>query len=433
MKIYYDLINSIITSKQILPALKRVDNELIDEKEPREVLKFIKEHYAKYSIVPEKDIVIHNFPDFEYEPKFNTVSSYIDAIYKHRFNASWKRSIQKMVADVKEGTFAPEDLIKHSCMFINESKKYLGTEEASVDVSKDESYINLYRERKLGASTGLKTYIPAIDKKGTMKPGHLIYIFARTGVGKTWFTIYNLMKLHEDGFVVLFCSLEMTKEEVEDRIYCLMAKINYTDLMQGTLTEVEEQKLYAAAKEFHASKTPMYIYNPASTTVENIESEIVEVDPDMAFVDYIDLIDSSEKGLSAKEAAAKKSKALKQMARRRKIPIGIIAQSNREFAKAMMEKEMGGDDDGLYLPGTHNLANADECGRDADLIIGLSNVKDKKQLYIGTVKGRFVKKNASIVDFDPDHGIFNPIIDMEDQVRTDLNEQKETFKKYVKK
>jgi replicative DNA helicase len=233
----------------------------------------------------------------------------------------------------------------------------------------------------------------------------------------------------------MIVSLEMSKIEVEERIYCLKAEVSYTGLLNGTLTDSEEARFYSAKEKLRISKNPFFIYNPASATVEQIGAEIKEKRPDIVFIDFLDLVADSERGLNKKEATAKKSKALKMIARSEKLPVVVISHSNREFEKISIEREMSGDSSGeVYLPGENNIANADECGRDADLMIGLAEDKKKKKLYIGTVKGRFVKKNASVVEFDPDYGRFVPTIDLEDQVTESPNgEEKETFKKYSKK
>ena len=89
-----------------------------------------------------------------------------------------------------------------------------------------EKHFESIRERSLamGGSPGIKTGFNAIDLAYPtgMAPGHLIVMIGWPGRGKTWFSSYLACKAWEQGFKPMIISLEMSPENMRDRIYTIM-------------------------------------------------------------------------------------------------------------------------------------------------------------------------------------------------------------------
>jgi replicative DNA helicase len=94
------------------------------------------------------------------------------------------------------------------------------------DLESAEKHFKSVKERSaaMGGSPGILTGFDAIDKAYPtgMAPGHLIVAIGWPGRGKTWFTSYLACKAWEQGFKPMIVSLEMSPENMRDRIYTML-------------------------------------------------------------------------------------------------------------------------------------------------------------------------------------------------------------------
>ena len=116
---------------------------------------------------------------------------------------------------------------------------------------------NLYESK--GGLTGLSTGFKDLDKlTAGLQPSDLILVAARPSMGKTAFTlnIASHVALKEDKPVAFF-SLEMSKEQLMQRMLCAEGLVESQRLRVGDLDEQDWQKLIAAADKF--SKAPFIL------------------------------------------------------------------------------------------------------------------------------------------------------------------------------
>jgi replicative DNA helicase len=105
------------------------------------------------------------------------------------------------------------------------------------DYKEAEKHFQSIKDRSdvMGGSPGIRTGFKAIDYAYPtgMAPGHLIVMIGWPGKGKTWFSSYLACKAWEQGFKPMIVSLEMTPENMRDRIYTMMGSSILINLMTG--------------------------------------------------------------------------------------------------------------------------------------------------------------------------------------------------------
>ena len=176
---------------------------------------------------------------------------------------------------------------------------------------------------------GIKTGIHSLDKiiQG-MDNGDLILIAARPAVGKTAFATQialNTSKTHCTALI----SLEMTNEQLYDRIMANMSGIELNRIRRSYNIPEQEYRMFENANE--ASAEQNLILSDDLTTVSEMYVFLKRHKCELAVIDYAQLIrpeDGRYKGNRYAEVG-EISHRLKQMAKKLDIPIVLLTQLNR--------------------------------------------------------------------------------------------------------
>lgn len=162
-------------------------------------------------------------------------------------------------------------------------------------------------------------------------PGQLIAIGARPGMGKSVLAVDILRRacIEEDLPGILF-SLEMTADEVMDRVMAAEASVNLGKFAKGALTEHDWQKVSGA--QARVTGAPMLIDDSASVGLGHIRSRLRHMarttPARIAILDYLQLMQMPTADTREQSIAAV-TRDLKLMAREFGIPIVVLAQLNR--------------------------------------------------------------------------------------------------------
>ena len=181
-----------------------------------------------------------------------------------------------------------------------------------------------------GKRSTIKTGFPSVDGiLGGMVQGGLYVIAARPGVGKTAFSV-AIADMIAKNRSVLFVYLEMTENELNARRIAAVsnASFTYSKLMFGKTTESEDVAVIEACSELYKRK--LRILEASRMTVSAIEIEARNTSAEILMIDYLSLIDSTNRKLSEYERVTQISGELKRMAKRLNIPVICMAQLNRE-------------------------------------------------------------------------------------------------------
>ncbi len=230
-------------------------------------------------------------------------------------------------------------------------------EENALKLLKSFNEATLDREQRDATETG----IARLDKAlfGGFYKKNLIILGASSGAGKTTLALQIADNIARDGQDVLIFSLEMSKEELiaksisrlmylEDKklngVYstgkgCLSTRQILAGAMYEGKASKETQELYSRAYEDYRDNLAEHIFinecnENLEITIDEIEARIkrqLDVTERKPFVviDYLQIIENKEKGLTDIQATGKIVKDLKRLARKYKITILVISAFNR--------------------------------------------------------------------------------------------------------
>lgn len=182
------------------------------------------------------------------------------------------------------------------------------------------------KEQHKGVPTGfglLDKYIMGLNR------GNLILIGARPAMGKTSFALnlaLNVSMLAKKKCVVF--SLEMTKEELGERLLSSQAGVESQKLKSGELTQEEWVRLGNAAGQFN--DVELYLDDTSAITVPEIKSRIRRMkNVDCIIIDYLGLIASATKKENRVQEVSEITRNLKMLAKDLNIPVICCAQLSR--------------------------------------------------------------------------------------------------------
>ncbi len=183
-----------------------------------------------------------------------------------------------------------------------------------------------------GVATGLK----GIDRRlGGLLPGQLVFIGARPGQGKSALLMQIAANVAATGKSVGHFSLEMSAKELLTRLACSKAKVDSSLLKEGLVSESEQGRFIDASKAL--ARIPLVIEDRNVGTVDLIAAKarqmIVETGLKLLVIDYVQLMQSSNRKASRYEVVTEVTAALKQLAMDLEIPIIAGAQLNRDVEK----------------------------------------------------------------------------------------------------
>lgn len=191
---------------------------------------------------------------------------------------------------------------------------------------------------------GCKTGLFELDDVITsLRPGQLVVVAARPGMGKTSLAA-NIMvhaaKVQRKN--VLFFSLEMTREEVVERIISSEAAIESIKLRTGNLSDSDFKKIWVAADELQ--NAPLYIDDRSVVTPFDVLAQARKLNAqihletpgrglDLIVVDYIQIMKGGGNAESRALEVAAITGGLKVIAKDLRVPVVALSQLNRESTK----------------------------------------------------------------------------------------------------
>lgn len=169
----------------------------------------------------------------------------------------------------------------------------------------------------------LDKYITGLNKSD------LILIGARPAMGKTSFALnlaQNVSMVAKKKCV--FFSLEMTKEQLAERLLSSRAGVPSQKLRTGELNDDEWVRLGNAAGDYE--QVELYLDDSSNTTVPEIKSKIRRLkNVDIVIIDYLGLIQSAVRKENRVQEVSEITRNLKMMAKDLNIPVVCCAQLSR--------------------------------------------------------------------------------------------------------
>lgn len=272
-------------------------------------------------------------------------------------------------------------------------------------------YFKMLEERSKtgGGLTGVSTGYNDLDRMTAgLQGSDLIIVAGRPSMGKTAFSLNVAENVADNGGKVAIFSLEMSKEQLLERMVCSQAQVAGENLRRGSLNEDQWANVKQALGKI--KQWDLEIDDNPSITVAEIRSKVRQSHSqkplDLIVIDYLGLINMGGNGISKNEAVGETTKALKQLAREIGCPIIVLSQLNRGVEAREDKRPMMSD-----------LRDSGSVEQDADVIMflyrdeyydadspakGIAEVIISKQRKgaVGTVQLAFLKNITRFVNLE---------------------------------
>ncbi len=213
------------------------------------------------------------------------------------------------------------------------------------------------REKYLGIPSG----ISSLDVLTTgLNRSDMIIVGARPGMGKTSFAlnIARNVALQQKRTVVFF-NLEMSCEQMVNRLLSSEARVSGKKLRTGELTPDEWTRIGQAAATL--CQAPMYLDDTASITVPEMMSRVRRLDDvGLIIIDYLQLMHSGKKTENRVNEVSEITRSLKIMAKELNVPVMVCAQLARTTEKQANHR-----------PALADLRESGSIEQDADQVLFL--------------------------------------------------------------
>ncbi len=208
---------------------------------------------------------------------------------------------------------------------------------------------------------GIPTGISALDEITTgLNRSDLIIVGARPGMGKTSFAlnIARNVAMQQKRTVAVF-NLEMSREQMVNRLLSSEARVSSKKLRTGNLTPDEWTRMASAAGQL--GQAPIYLDDTASITVATMKARLLRL-KDLGFVviDYLQLMHSGKRTENRVTEVSEITRSLKIMAKELNVPIMVCAQLARATEKQANHR-----------PGLSDLRESGSIEQDADQVLFL--------------------------------------------------------------
>ncbi len=221
----------------------------------------------------------------------------------------------------------------------------------------------LYNQKQhvTGVPTG---FIKLDDKTAGLHGSELILIAARPAMGKTAFALnIGTYAATRANVPVAIFSLEMSKDQLANRILCSEALVDSNNVRTGKLSDEELSKLAETSGEL--SQAPIYVDDTPGISVMEIRAKCrkmkLEKNIGLIIIDYLQLIQGSAKNANNRvQEIAEISRSLKILAKELNVPVIALSQLSRAVESR---------DD--HRPMLSDLRESGSIEQDADIVMFL--------------------------------------------------------------
>ena len=396
------VISSVCKNKDISTLLADNVDELFQSH--KDVWDGLKSYYMKFKSVPEVGVLTDRYRDFTVVDTTAETGYYLDQLKNDFISSKLKNILLKSGSALKENAAARvlADIQKDLSSLNKHTNNVRDLD--LTDFKNAESHIIALRDRSaaMGGSPGIATGFKAIDYAYPtgMAPGHLIVAIGWPGRGKTWFTSYLACRAWEQGFKPMIVSLEMSPENMRDRIYTMLGSgmFRASDFSRGDIN-LDDFNSWGE-KKFKDKNGFIVVSNEglADVTPQTIQAKIDQHKPDIVICDYHQLFTDTKRSNSEVERNRNISREFKMLAVTNNIPIIDITAATMDDVS---------DQDSPPLMSQVAWSKAIEY--DADMAMAIHRHPDTNIIEVVSRKNRHGKNFSFYLDWDIDRGIIKEI------------------------
>lgn len=337
-----------------------------------------------------------------------------DRFYQRKIITACSDVIQQAQSPQTQVTSLIESVEKTFLEISNESDTSGGLVPVSQIVESTMKEIE-HRIQTEGTLTGVTTGLRDLDEKtGGWQDSDLVILAARPAMGKTALALNWALSAVQSGKKVNFFTLEMSKEQLLERLAASLARVDSNRMRKGDLTEDDLNRVAYAFRELHKYDTTLAIDETPGITLSELRSRCrryhKEHGVDLIVIDYLQLMAGSAQAQKQgrEREVSEISMGLKGLAKELKVPVIALAQLNR-----------GPDSRTDKRPKISDLRESGSMEQDADMICFVyrdeyynPNSEDagKGEIIIGknrhgetgTVMAAYLGQFLQFVDLAPD-------------------------------
>lgn len=230
---------------------------------------------------------------------------------------------------------------------------------------------------------GVPTHFTQLDSLlSGLQKSDLILLGARPSYGKTALALDIARQAALSGRSVGIFSLEMSREQVTDRIIASQAQIPLWRLRTGRLNDDLEFSLVQQALD-ELSKTQMFIDDTPSPTTLQMRSMArrlqIEHGLDLIVVDYLQLVQPRTSSDNIVQQVTEVSRGLKTLARELNVPVLALSQLSRDVDKREVK-----------IPRLSDLRESGSLEQDADVVLFIHR-KDRERFDLSEEEQNLVE------------------------------------------
>lgn len=210
----------------------------------------------------------------------------------------------------------------------------LGQGVVSLESVMDDTFAAIERaQENAGSLSGVTTGYTELDEiTAGLQASDLIILAARPAMGKTAITLCVARNAAIKGNTpVLYFSLEMSVQQLSQRLLCSEARVSSHRLRTGRLSEEEWQRLSEWTGKL--IEAPIYIDDTAGISIMEVRAKArrakAEHNIGLIFIDYLQLMTASESFGSREQEIAYISRSLKGLAKELSVPVIACSQLSR--------------------------------------------------------------------------------------------------------
>jgi replicative DNA helicase len=225
--------------------------------------------------------------------------------------------------------------------------------------------------------TGLATGFGDLDRLTSgLQRADFVIIAGRPSTGKTAFALniaaHGAVELHRPALIF---SLEMSKEQLVQRLICAEARVGSQKVRTGYLQPPEWRRIIDAAGRL--SEAPLFIDDTANLSVLEARAKARRIQAEhrleLVVIDYLQLMQGRWRAENRQQEISEISRSLKALAKELSVPVVALSQLSRAV-------EARGD----ALPRLSDLRESGALEQDADLIMFLARKENAPDAEAGT-------------------------------------------------
>jgi replicative DNA helicase len=209
---------------------------------------------------------------------------------------------------------------------------------------------------------GIPTGIANLDRLlGGLRPGQMIILGGRPGEGKSTLGLdFARSAAVKHGLPTVVFSLEMSREEITQRLLSAEAEVPLNELRSGRVSNDSWPKI--AARMGTIKKAPLFVDDSPNMALMEIRAKCRRLkqrhDLRLVVVDYLQLMSSGKKVESRQQEVSEFSRAIKLLAKELQLPVVALSQLNRSLKDRTDKK-----------PQLSDLRESGSLEQDADVVI----------------------------------------------------------------